>query len=88
MSRLHKLKTWGKVFQAVTTGRKTAEYRKNDRNFKVGDALYLMEWDQENGKYMGRSVIVCVTHIIKGGEFGIPKDYCVLSIKVVGALIE
>ena len=37
----HKLKTLPKYFNAVMTGEKTFEVRKDDRNFQVGDYLLL-----------------------------------------------
>jgi len=40
---VHELKTDSAVFQAVHEGKKTFEIRKNDRNFKVGDELWLKE---------------------------------------------
>jgi hypothetical protein len=39
----HELKTDAAVFQAVREGKKTYEIRKNDRNFRVGDELWLKE---------------------------------------------
>ncbi|MDF2680174.1 MAG: hypothetical protein K0R47_1364 [Brevibacillus sp.] len=38
---VHELKTWPEYFNAVMDGTKKAEIRKNDRGFKVRDALLL-----------------------------------------------
>lgn len=43
MNAIHKLKTDTEVFQAIVDGRRTFEIRFNDRNFKVGDELVLLE---------------------------------------------
>lgn len=77
----HELKTWTPYFQDVLDGKKTFEYRVNDRNFKLGDWLTLKEWDQDKQEYTGRSFQYRVTYIIYGGMFGIPKDYCIMQVK-------
>ena len=43
MNAIHELKTDSELFQAVVEGRKTFEIRFNDRDFKVGDELVLLE---------------------------------------------
>lgn len=40
---VHKLKTVQPFFDAVWSGEKTFEVRKNDRNFNIGDRLMLIE---------------------------------------------
>lgn len=42
----HALKTAPEHFQALMDGTKTAELRKDDRGFAVGDVLLLCEWDR------------------------------------------
>ncbi|HAM4280900.1 TPA: DUF3850 domain-containing protein, partial [Escherichia coli] len=42
--RIHQLKIAPKYFNAVVAGQKTAELRKDDRGYKVGDVLSLCEW--------------------------------------------
>ena len=44
----HNLKTWSCYFIEVLAGNKTFELRKNDRDYKVGDTLNLIEVDEIN----------------------------------------
>lgn len=60
--RAHELKCLTSYFDAILDGRKTFEVRLNDRDFRVGDELWLRDW---NGvAYSGRSVRKLVTFII------------------------
>lgn len=81
----HYLKAWPEPFAAVLRGDKTFEYRKDDRDFAVGDLLVLQEWVPEGRAamtgYTGAMESVIVTHKAEGGTFGIPEGYCVLSIQ-------
>lgn len=75
----HKLKTLPNVFEPIMAGQKVAEFRKDDRGFKVGHTLRLREWSPETS-YTKRVVEVEVTHILRGPDFGIPEGYVVMSI--------
>lgn len=75
---VHPLKTWPEYFEVVGKS-KTFEVRKNDRNFKVGDILWLQEWSEEKG-YTGRDKKFTVTYLMIGEQFGIKDDYCVMGI--------
>ncbi len=77
----HELKTWSSVFQAVWDGKKTFEWRKNDRDYQEGDELILKEYYPHNQAYTGRSIECDVTYKAEGA-FGIPEGYCVLAIRV------
>jgi hypothetical protein len=59
---IHELKIWPEFFEAIISGKKHYEIRKNDRNFKAGDSLKLREWDPIAG-YSGRVVYRSVTHM-------------------------
>lgn len=75
---VHPLKTWPEYFKVV--GReKTFEIRKNDRNFQVGDILWLQEWSEEKG-YTGRDKKFTVTYLMIGGQFGIEHEYCIMGL--------
>jgi hypothetical protein len=76
----HSLKTWPSFFEAVRTGRKTFEARRADRDFEVGDILALNEYDPRRDVYTGRDLRARVTYILRGGEFGIERGYCVMAI--------
>lgn len=64
----HELKTWPEFFRAVIEGRKTAELRRDDREFREGDLLWLREWDNDERAYTGREASALVTHIVRGTE--------------------
>jgi len=76
----HILKSWPEPFTAVLDGVKRYEVRKADRDFKVGDVLYLREWLPAIGVYTGRAFAVRVTYMTSPGEFDLPTDVCVLGI--------
>ena len=77
-SRYHELKTNTVPFFALFTKEKTAEFRKNDRNFKVGDTLILKEYDPLTA-YTGLYLLRKVTHVQTG--YGIPDGYAMLSVR-------
>lgn len=84
--RYHILKTWPDYFQKILEGRKTAEWRKNDRDFCFGDYLILQEYKPKEELYTGRVSLVRVTDIVQTESFGMPHGYCMMSIKIVPSL--
>lgn len=76
----HKLKCWPEYYSKIVSGEKTFEVRRDDRGFKVGDALLLMEWSPEMG-YSGKQLLVSVTYILPGGNWGIVDNVCVMAIR-------
>lgn len=78
---MHELKILPEYYEEVCLEKKKAEFRKNDRDFKVGDTLLLREW--EYGDYTGRYMDFTITHITDCSEF-IQQDYVMLSIERVG----
>jgi len=79
---IHELKTWPAPFREVVLGHKTHEIRKTDRLFAVGDKLWLREYDPKTESYTGQHCLVQVSYVTSG-EWGIPNDLCVMSIKCV-----
>jgi ASC-1-like (ASCH) protein len=76
----HRLKTWSEYFEAVLSGKKTFEIRKNDRGFQVNDLLLLQEYNPKTEEYTGRELLVEVTYIT---DFGQPDNQVVMSIAKV-----
>lgn len=81
----HELKTWPAPFQAVIDGKKTYEFRRNDRNFQVGDRLWLREWNNETAQYTGRNAVAEVSYITQR-SFGLPEGFAILALKGVSAM--
>lgn len=85
--RIHELKCWLEFFQHVKSGRKTFEYRKNDRDFAVGDVLHLREFDPRDGghyTYSWQECLCKVTYIVTEAP-GLPEGYCIMGIEVIDA---
>ena len=74
----HELKTWPEFFEQTRNGRKKFEFRRNDRDFRVGDELLLKEWnpapkfpiynDGEPIAYTGRDLLVRVDYIMGAAD--------------------
>lgn len=80
--KTHLLKIKPDFFSAVVSGKKTAELRKNDRDFHEGQVLILREWIR--GKYTGVTVTVRITHITPcKGFINDETNWVVLSFKKI-----
>ncbi len=78
MRTIHELKTWSKYWKAIQENKKLFEVRKDDRMFRVGDILHLMEYYDDIKEYTGRELHVRVTYILEGGNFGIEKGFVLI----------
>lgn len=85
---IHELKSWRHFFQAIISGDKVHDLRKNDRGYNVGDVLVLKEYNFENGTYTGSWCEAVVTYITDNrtpcaySSAVLPNDYCILSLRV------
>ena len=77
----HELKTWPEYFAAVLDGTKPFEWRSEtwSRQFAVGDALRLREWDPKTKTYTGRECVRVVTYTLRG-VFDIPLGFVVMGL--------
>lgn len=74
----HDLKIYPEYFSAVCTGVKRAELRKNDRDYRAGDTLHLMETPRGSCHATGEFINVTITHVADVGEW--MPGYVLLSI--------
>ncbi|AYV11533.1 MULTISPECIES: DUF3850 domain-containing protein [Shewanella] len=80
MATEHHLKIDPELFDAVRRRDKTAEIRRDDRGFNIGDVLIIYPFDRESGQRVGTDECHrVVTHKVDGGQFGIEAGYCLLS---------
>ncbi len=82
--RQHERKCWPEYFQAVIERRKRFEFRKTEpgMEFKVGDNLWLNEWDPHAEKYTGRDALARITYVLPGPLFNVPEGWAILSIEL------
>ncbi len=96
----HELKTWPMHYEAVVTGLKPFEMRFNDRNYQLGDVLWLREWKpsaqykvNRRGSYTGASVKAVVTYILSNTddffspEF-VPEEWIIMGIRLIERTME
>lgn len=82
MAIIHQVKCVSPHFDDVREGLKTAELRKDDRDYRVGDTLRQLEY--EAGEYTGRFIEHIITHKLTGGPW-LADGYCMLSLgRVIG----
>jgi len=75
----HFLKTWPEFYDAVDSGEKTFEFRKeDDRVFSVGDTLTLQRFDPINKIYTGHELSKKVTYLLRGKPF-LPDGTVIMS---------
>jgi hypothetical protein len=67
----HELKILSVFFEAVSSGRKLFEVRRNDRDFQEGDLLILREFDPVTHEYTGATVAKRVGFILNSGTHGL-----------------
>jgi ASC-1-like (ASCH) protein len=75
----HNIKCWPEYFELLATGKKTFEIRENDRDYQVGDILFIQEWDPETKRYTGRQLKRKIKYMIQG-QFGLPDNICVMQL--------
>lgn len=77
----HKIKIKKMYYDAVLSGEKTFEIRKNDRDYKVGDIIHFVPI-ADNGDMIipHNPKEYKITYVFHGGEYGLENRYCVFGI--------
>ncbi len=85
--REHELKCWDVYYDAISSGEKTFDVRRDDRGFQKGDILILKRWDRERNNftrhihnYEPYSIRRKIKYILTGGQFGIEPGFVVLGL--------
>lgn len=85
-TRVHFLKTHQGVYVEMMAGKKTFDIRKNDRDFRIGDYLYLQETrefpTEGLNEYTGNEMLVSVSFLLDGKQaekYGLKLYYCAMS---------
>lgn len=77
---IHELKLDVIYFDDVKWGDKSFEIRFNDRDYKVGDTLHLMEWNSGTRMYTGRDLHRQITYITYYKQMA---GYAVMGIRIL-----
>lgn len=83
--RIHDLKCLAVYFDALESGEKTFDVRRDDRGYQKGDTLRLTRWDSSKNHYTRPRRIMerRIVYILTGGQFGIEPGYIVMSVEPI-----
>ena len=76
--QVHQIRIATTYFDDAASGKKAFELRKNDRNYKEGDILEMMEF--KDGRNTGRTIRKVVTYLLENYS-GLEDGYCILGTK-------
>lgn len=77
--KTHEVKIASSYYEDIISGKKKFELRKNDRGYKVGDSLKMLEFDE--GKHTGRTIDADIIYMLEDYT-GLEEGYCILGIDV------
>lgn len=76
--QVHEIRLAAMYFEDIKSGKLPFLLRKNDRGYKEGDLLKLMEF--QDGRNTGRMIEALITFLLEDNT-GLEDDYCILGIK-------
>lgn len=83
--RVHQIRKSFEHFDDIANGKISFELHRNDRDYKVGDILEMIEF--KNSRNTGRMVRVMVTYILED-FIGIEDGYCIMAIALINQTEE
>lgn len=82
MPKVIKKKILPWYYEAVSSGIKRFELRKDEDDVQVGDIVELWEWDDDIQGYTGRNMLCRVTYVLRNvPEYGLMEGYCIFGIE-------
>lgn len=85
LTREHEIKCWPSFYEHIESGAKPFEIRKNDRDYKVGDTLWIREWLPEEHRYTTCECRRSITYVTAWGQ---QEGYVVLGLASLGPGLE
>lgn len=78
MERQHRIKVLPEYFEAIVANKKHFELRKNDRDYQVGDLVYLEEY--KDGYRTKRVRKKTIKYVLKDcSKYGLMEGYCIFG---------
>ena len=82
---VHDIKAFPPIFNAVASGDKTFEVRRDTNHFEAGEVLRMREWEYKGGgegEYSGRELMMEITYVQRG-KFNNPvaDGFCIMAIR-------
>lgn len=74
---MHEVKITGSDYEDIVSGRRKFDLRKNDKGYKAGDSLKMLEF--KNGKHTGRTLDADIVYVLEDYT-GLEEGYCILGI--------
>ncbi len=75
----HELKAWPPHYARLADGSKTFELRWNDRDYRAGDTLHIIEFNPESECYTGCSLKRRISYVMEG-QFGLEPGWVALGL--------
>lgn len=78
----HVLKCYPGPFIEFKRGR-THDFRRDDRGFKEDDRILYQDYNPADQRQTGDEMMFRITHVTRGGKYGIPPGFVVMSVAPV-----